>query len=87
MDITKIAENGSRIRIPGYGNELQTETEVELTEEAFGQIKQKINRSALEEYESGGFRKIPTEEKSLSGVLRLVDQMKIMLQESEELSD
>ena len=79
MEDTRNAESGSRIRIPCYGDEVQTETEVKFTEEFCGQINQKIYRAALSEYENSGIRKIQTEEKSLSGVLSLVDQMSIML--------
>ena len=58
-----IAESGSRIRIPGYGNEVQTGTEVEFTEEICVQINQKIYRAALSENENSGFGELPTEEK------------------------
>ena len=34
----RIAESGRRIRIPGYGEEVQTGTEVEFTEEVSGQV-------------------------------------------------
>ena len=63
VEDTRIAESGSRIRIPGYSNEVQTGTEVEFEEEVYGQINQKIYRVAVGEYENCGFRKIPTEEK------------------------
>ena len=41
---TRIVECGSRIRIPGYGNEMQTATKVEFTEEFRGQINQDIEQ-------------------------------------------
>ena len=63
MEDTRIAESGSRKRIPGYGDEVQTGTEAEFTEEACGQLNQEIHRAAVSEYDNSGFRKIPTEEK------------------------
>ena len=63
VEDTRIAESGSRIRIPGYGNEVQTGPEVEFTDEVCGKINQDIDRAVLSEYENSGFRKIPTEEK------------------------
>ena len=58
-----IAESGSRIRIPGDGDEVQTGPEVEFTEEVCDQTNQDISRTAVSEYENSGFRNIPTEEK------------------------
>ena len=58
-----IAESGSRIRIPGDGDEVQTGPEVEFTKEVCDQTNQEISRAALSEYENSGFRNIPTEEK------------------------
>ena len=58
-----IAESCSRIRIPGYGDEVQTGPEVEFTEEVCDQTNQEISRAALSEYDNSGFRNIPTEEK------------------------
>ena len=52
MEDTRIAESGSRIRIPGYGNERQTGTEVEFTDKICGQTNQKVFRAALSEYEN-----------------------------------
>ena len=63
MEDTRIAESGSRIRIPGYGDEVQTGTEAESTEEACGQLNQEIHRAAVSEYDNSGFRKIPKKEK------------------------
>ena len=63
VEDTRIAESGSRTRIPGYSDEVQTGTEVEITEEICGQINQKIYGAALSEYENCGFRKNPAEEK------------------------
>ena len=45
-----IAESGSRIRIPGDGDEVQTEPEVEFTEEVCDQTNQEISRAAVSEY-------------------------------------
>ena len=56
VEDTGTVESGIRIRIPGYGDEVQTETEVEFMEEVCGQINQKIYREALSEYENSGFR-------------------------------
>ena len=58
-----IAESGSRIRIRGDGNEVQTGPEVEFTEEVCDQTNQEISRAAASEYENSGFGNIPTEEK------------------------
>ena len=58
-----IAESGSRIRIPGDGNEVQTATEVELTDEIGGQTNQEICSAALSEYENSDEKEILTEEK------------------------
>ena len=94
MEDTRIAEIGSRIRIPGYGDEVQTGTEVEITEEVCGQTNQDIDRAVLSEYENSGFRKIPTEEKiierrseSCGPVKHHATEMDYVLSpESEELS-
>ena len=42
VEDTKIAESGSRTKIPGYSDEVQAGTEVEFTEEVCGQINQDI---------------------------------------------
>ena len=63
MEDSRIAENGSRIRIPDYSDEVQTGTVVEFTEEVCGQTNQEIYRAALSEYENSGFRKVPTDGK------------------------
>ena len=94
LEETRIVENGSRIRIPGYGNEVQTGTEVEFTIEVCGQIKQETYRAALSEYENGGIRKIPTE-KSIERSVEpcgpdenhAMEKDYVLSQESEELSD
>ena len=52
-----IAESGSRIRIPGDGEEVQTGPELEFTDEICGQTNQEICRAALSENEKSGFRK------------------------------
>ena len=90
-----IAESGSRIRIPGDGDEVQTGPEVEFTEEVFRQINQKIYRAALSEYENCGFRKIPTEDKIIERSVESCGPdehhaMKkdcVLSPESEEISD
>ena len=63
VEDTRVAESGSRLRTPGYSDEVQTGTEVEITEEVCGQTNQDIDRAVLSEYENSGFRKILTEEK------------------------
>ena len=62
MEDTRIAESGSRIRIPGYGNERQTGTEVEFTDKICGQTNPEVFRAALSEYENSGNGELPTEE-------------------------
>ena len=62
MEGTRIGESGSGISIPGCGDEVQTGTEVEFTEEVSGQTNQEICRAALSENENSGFRKRTTEE-------------------------
>ena len=42
---TRIAESGSTLRTPGYGNEVQIGTEVEITEEVFGQINKELEEN------------------------------------------
>ena len=79
VEDTRVAESDSRVRSQGYGNELQTGNEVQLTEEVCGQVNQEIYGSAQSKYENRGCRKLPTEKKSLGGALSLVDQMSIML--------
>ena len=79
VEDTRVAEIGSRIRIPDCGDEVQNGTEAEFTEEVCGQTNREISRAALTEYENSGFRKILTEKKSLSGDLSLLDQLSIML--------
>ena len=61
MEDSRIAEKGSRIRFPAYGNEVQTGTEIEFTEEVFGQTNLEIYRAALSEHENSGFRKVPSD--------------------------
>ena len=63
MEDTRIAESGSRIRIPGYGDEVQSGTEAEFTEEVCVQINQENYRAALSEYENSGNGEFPTKEK------------------------
>ena len=63
VEDTRNAESGSRIRSPGYGNEVRTGTEVDITEEVCGQTNQETCRAALGEYENSGFKKQTSEEK------------------------
>ena len=79
VEDTRFAESGSRIRIPGCGDEVQTGTEAEFTEEVCVQINQEIYRAALSEYENSGNGNFREKKKSLSGELSLVEQMSIML--------
>ena len=63
VEDTRVAESGSEIRIPDCGDEVQNRTEVEITEEVYGQTNQEISRAAVSEFENSGFRKFPTEGK------------------------
>ena len=56
-----IAVSGSRIRIPGDGDEVQIEPEVEFTDEICGQTNQEICRAALSENGNSVFRKQTSE--------------------------
>ncbi|XP_075246027.1 sugar phosphate exchanger 3-like [Convolutriloba macropyga] len=47
----------------GYGDDVQTATEVEFTEEVCGRMNQEIHRAALSEHENSGLKEILTEEK------------------------
>ena len=95
VENTRIAASGSRIKIPGYGIEVQTGTEVALTEEVCGQTNQEINRAALSEFENSGFRKIPTEEKIIERRVESCGPVEhhamendcVLSPESEEISD
>ena len=90
-----IAESGSRIRIPGDGNEVQTGTEVEFTDEICCQTNQKICRAALSENENSGFRKQTLEGEIIERSVELCGPnehhaMKkdcVLSPESDELSD
>ena len=90
-----IAESGSRIRIPGDGNEVQTATEVELTDEIGGQTNQEICRAALSKYEISGFRNIPIEGKVIERRVKsygpdehhAMEKECVLSPESGELSD
>ena len=96
MEDTRIAESGSRIRITGYGDEVQTGTEAEFTEEACGQLNQERHRVAVSEHEISGFRKIPTEEEKIiersnescgPDEHHAMENDYVLSPESEELSD
>ena len=63
VEDTRIAESGSRLRFPDYGDEGETGNEVVFTEEVCGQVNQEFCRAVLSKDENRGFRKIPTEEK------------------------
>ena len=89
------AESGSRIRSPGYGNEVQTGTEVEFTEEICGQINQKTHRAEVSENENSGFTKTKTEEKIFERIVEscgpdehhTMEKVYVLSPESGELSD
>ena len=95
VEKTGITESGNRVRFPGYGNEVQTGTEVEFTEDVFGQKNQEINRAALREYENSGFRKFLTEEKVIERSVEscgpvvhyAMENGYVLSPESEDLSD
>ena len=90
-----IAESGSRLRIPGYGNEVQFGTEVELQEDVCGQTNQEIFSAPLREYEKRGFRKISAEEKIIERSVEscgpaehhAMEKDSVLAPESAELSD
>ena len=63
VEDTRIAESGSRLRFPAYGDEVQTGNEVEFTEEVSDQVNQDVSRTVLGENENSEFRKILTVEK------------------------
>ena len=89
------AESGSRIRIPGDGDEVQTEPEVEFTDEICGQTNQEICRAALSEYENSDEKEIPTEEKVIKRSVgscgpdehHATEMDYVLSPESEEISD
>ena len=95
VEDTRIAESGSRTRIPGYSDEVQTGPEVEFTEEVCDQTNQEISRAALSEYENSGFRNIPTEEKVIERRVEscgpdehhAIEKECVLSPESGELSD
>ena len=95
VEDTRIVESGSRTRISGYGDEVQSGTEVEFTQEVCGQMNQKIYIAALSEYENCGFRKFPTEEEIVERNAETcgpdehyaMEKNYLLSQESEELSD
>ena len=62
VEDTKNAESCSGIRIPGCGDEVQTATEVEFTEEVCDQTNKEIFKAALSKYENSGIREFPSEE-------------------------
>ena len=92
---TKVAESGSGTRIPGCGDEVQTGTEVEFTDEVSGQVKQEIYRAALSEYENGDIKKILTEQKVIKRSVESCGPVEhhamekdfVLSPESEELND
>ena len=95
VDDMSIAESGSRIRIPGDGNEVQTATEVELADEIGGQTNQEICRAALSEYENSDEKEILSEEEIIErkvescgpNVHFAVEKNYVQSPESDELSD
>ena len=90
-----IAESGSRIRIPGDGDEVQTGPEVDFTDEICGQTNQEIYRAALSENENSGFRKQMSEGKIIERKVEscrpnehyAVEKDYVQSPESDELSD
>ena len=65
VEDTRIAESGSRLRFPAYGDEVETGNEVEFTEEVCGQVNQEIHGAALSENKNSDFRKQTSEEKNI----------------------
>ena len=95
VEVTRNAESGSRIKIPAYGDALETGNEVEFTEEVCDQPNHEFSRAALSEYENSGFRNIPTEEKVIERRVesygpdehRAMEKECVLSPESGELSD
>ena len=87
--------SGSRIRIPGDGDEVQTGPEVEFTDEICGQTNQEICRAALSENENSGFRKQTSEGEIIEQKVEscgpnehyAVEKDYVQSPESDELSD
>ena len=90
-----IAESGSRMKIPGDGDEVQTGPEVELTEEVCGQTNQEIYRAVLSKYENSGNAELPTEEEIIERRVEscgpnehhAMEKDYVQSPESDELSD
>ena len=91
----RVAECGSRLRIPGCGNEVQTGTEVEFTEEVCNEVNQEIYRAALREYENSGNGELPTEQETIEQSVEscgpdehlAMEKDYVQSPESDELSD
>ena len=87
--------SGSKKNIPGYGDEVQTGTEIEFAEEVCGQINQYMYRTAVSEYENSGIRELPTEAKIIERSVEsrgpdehhAMEEDYVLSTESEELSD
>ena len=94
VEDTRNAESGSRIKIRGYDDEVQTATEVEFTDEICGQTNQDICRAALSKNENSGIRKIQTEGKNIERIVEScgpdehhpMENDIVLSPESEELS-
>ena len=95
VEDTRVAENGSGIRIPDCGDEVQNGTEAEFTEEVCAQINQEIYKAELSQYENSGIRELLTEEKVIERSVEscgpdehhALEKDYVLLAESEELSD
>ena len=89
-----IAESGSR-RISAHGDEVETGTEVEFTEEVCAQMNPEIHRAALSKHKNSGLKEIPAEEKIIEWSVEScgtdehhATEMNFVLSpESDELSD
>ena len=94
VEDTRVDGNRSRGRIPGYGDEVQTGTEVEFPRDVCGQINQESYRAALSEYKKSGFSKLPVEEKIIERRVEscgpdehhAMEKVYVLSPESEELN-
>ena len=75
---TRVVGSCSRRRIPVYGDEVETRTEVEFTEEVCSQMNQEIYRAALSEHKNSGLKEI---------LKYAVEKDYVQSPESDELSD
>ena len=78
VEDTRVAGSCSRRRIPGYGEAVETGTEVEFMEEVCSQMNQEIYRVALSEHKNSGLKEI---------LKYAVEKDYVQSPESDEISD